>query len=119
MYLHVQSSSQSVVDNILTELSRSKSQHYTDFRLKIGLKKTPSVRDNFTDHFLSRYVRTYRHKFTCMNVCTADIYIYIMYTVCSQYIVCIICSCCKAPLHQSPATYGSHFTAGGIIVLIV
>lgn len=50
----MQSSSGSIVCHILTELSSFKSQHYTDFRLKIGLKKTPAVHDNFIIHFLSR-----------------------------------------------------------------
>ena len=55
-YIHVcmQSKSESIVCRILNELRSSKSQHYTDFRLKIGLKKTPTVRDNFIIHFLSR-----------------------------------------------------------------
>ena len=50
----MQSESERIVRRILNELSSSKSQHYTDFRLKIGLKKTPTVRDNFIIHFLSR-----------------------------------------------------------------
>ena len=50
----MQSESERIVRRILNKLSSSKSQHYTDVRLKIGLKKTPTVGDNFIIHFLSR-----------------------------------------------------------------